>query len=451
MKRSMKKMILISAHVMIQWCYFGTFTSAMHGDVLGEEEALHTMNDYQVWEKPLHSTDPRAIDHFPSYLEKNLEDRKKSEPFFTSSPDDLTGVDSVKLMNKMLQSEEESWPEYIQNIFKTNPSEKIQNFWGFITELSEVMSTPVLQKTFFEILKEEQRITEERDWKNYDLERVLPIILELYAKKIKKHVEFLDGEEVKPENVIDIFTEDQQVKLGEYGIQLEKKWTPEERAELYRHWASHMSLYEELEGSLKGVLETQALQVRLIKKLQKVSLGLLPHEISQPLEPFLRKRVQALTDELVNSVHLFDEESWLQFWSCQVRYSDGIWDRWSELPDADTKKSQEFWIKHMPFYLKMKSREDTWDWYYLMEEIIVKDSKGDQALDSVMAKFLINPPPSNHQKNLIVTFLEFVPENTKSQSLKKIAEEGLTTIQNSPTPWFVRAHRDHGAKLESDL
>ncbi|EGF99773.1 uncharacterized protein MELLADRAFT_94056 [Melampsora larici-populina 98AG31] len=480
MKASMSNMILASTCVILQWCYFGASIPAIHEYTLVEEEDLHNIGKHlpvqnldsfpqlnksgsfagsffiihkdhcNVWHKPLDPTDPTTIDHLQSYLERTAEEQKKSEPFFTYTPDDLytnlAGVDSVKLMNNMLQSDKENWPEHIQNIFKADPTDRIKNFWAFIAIMSEFMSTPVLQKTFFEIGKEEERLLQRGNLIDYDIHKLIPVVLDIYATEIKEHVKLLETGD-KPRKVIDIFTRDEQTKVGEHGIQLEKQWAPTEEVELYRNWASNMMLYLEVEGSVKGILETQALQVRLVKKIRLNSLGIIPYEISQCLEPLLSTRVQDLTDELLDSIKLLDEKSWLQFWSCQVRYDVGIRDRWCDKPDEDTRKSILFWVKYMPFYLQMKASEDTWDWYYLMEEIIVKDIKGDHALESVMNQFLTNPPPLNTQDNLIVKFLEFVVEMTQSQSLRKIAKGGLEIMSISPTPWFVRAYKDYGAEL----
>ncbi|KAH9818386.1 hypothetical protein DFH28DRAFT_925872 [Melampsora americana] len=98
----------------------------------------------------------------------------------------------------------------------------------------DCMTTPVLQNTFFILKKEKESLSEPN---TNGFSNVLSEVMVRYEVKMREHIQLLEHED-KPKEVIDIFTKDEQEKLGGYGIQLEKKWSPNDGMELYEAWGS---------------------------------------------------------------------------------------------------------------------------------------------------------------------------------------------------------------------
>lgn len=297
---------------------------------LGESPALLDIDYHKRWGKYPGSTEPSARDYLELYLGKTLEERQDSDPFFTipDSCDDATsGIDSLKLMNKMLQSSRNTWAKIIREIFDTNPSYKIANFWGFVYELSDFMPTPVLQMTFFEVVKQQEKACNEQEtWIVLTKKHILNQVILIYADKMKEHVESLKQRNSSRVNrnsaeVIDIFTRTEQEKLGEYGIHLENQWMAYEEVEMYKNWASYMDVYVQVKGTLKGILETQAILLSFIKLEKRTSLGIpaIPSKISPVNEHWMNSYIQALTKKLIVGIQSLDDESLFKFYLHQSR------------------------------------------------------------------------------------------------------------------------------------
>ncbi|KAH9814342.1 hypothetical protein DFH28DRAFT_305461 [Melampsora americana] len=426
--------ILILILVMVQCLYFITPTSAMLYAFDEAPNGLFIRGYHEVWCQPPGSTVQSAKDYLESYLRRRPKDRRK-ENFFTIPPyfhNEIPGVDSLKLMNKMLKSEKETWPEELHKIFKTKPTYKVKNFWGFIYEISNYMSTSVLQKSFIIILKEREELLKGTNWNDCDLKMILRDVTLKYESQMKEHVKLVEEKKTN-ELVLDIFTRDEQEKLREYGIRLEKRWSTIEEVELYRNWASHMSVYVEAKGKNKGILETQAILVSLIKLYKRHALGVVnvSQEMSDPFWHSLKKRCESLTEELVDDVRSLDPESWLMLWIHQREYDYGIYFEDFEDPDEDTKKILLFWMKNMSFYFEIKSKKIPSSWNNLIEDMILEDNDGNQFINE-MKNFSINTPStSDPQVDLMVRFLNFVLENSKSERLKELVTKGLKAIKEA--------------------
>ncbi|EGG07661.1 uncharacterized protein MELLADRAFT_105696 [Melampsora larici-populina 98AG31] len=314
MKQSIKTMVLNCAYLilMLQCWYFVTPTSAMVPD-LGE-----------AW-----------------YLKD------------VDTPTE--GFDALGLMNQMLKSEVETWPEYIQEILKTQPSFRIKNFWGFISELSDFMTTPILQKTLFE-LDEEEQLIENRDRRVYKpVRKILSRVLVTYENKMQEHIGLLEYEKhvkliipsvylqnSKPKEVIDIFTGEEQEKLRQYRILLEKQWSADDQVHLYKVWGSHMRTYMNVQGDVKGILESQAIQVRWLQQGTFNAWNKMNAVFQNSLDP----NCQALTKGIVESVESLDKESFEHLHYCQKQDYYGIFDPSFDKTFLEDKKVFIFWVKY---------------------------------------------------------------------------------------------------------
>ncbi|KAH9818387.1 hypothetical protein DFH28DRAFT_1080836 [Melampsora americana] len=414
--RGLNSIILNCTHIMLQCWYFAIPASAFNPFDLGEDPGLCGVAYHKDWYIPPGSTEPSSKDHLMKYLDRTLEDRKNSSPFFQCPHPSELPTESLKLMNSMLKSKVEDWPEYIQEIFKTEPSVTIKHFWGFIYELSDFMTTPVLQKTIFIVQKEEKRLQRLNVETWY---KAFPDVVIRYEDKMREHIELLEHEN-KPKCIIDIFKKDDQERLGEYGIQLEAKWSPNDQVELYKAWGSHMRLYMSVQGIVKEILEYQAIQIIWLTKGTFNAWN----EMQVMVENSLKEDYQNLTYELVKSLKSLDNECQLCY--CQRSNPYGIFDlkyEWAFIFELD---AIIFWVKYMPFYLQMISSNDTRKYQFIMTKLIYK-IKGDQ-LESIMQQFMNNPPPSKGYGNVIVSFLEFVAENSDNEQLKKESTRGLEYI-----------------------
>ncbi|KAH9817650.1 hypothetical protein DFH28DRAFT_158796 [Melampsora americana] len=217
------------------------------------------------------------------------------------------------------------------------------------------MTTPVLQKTFFILKKENERSSES----NTDgSSNVLSEVMVRYEVKMREHIQLLEHED-KPKEVIDIFTKDEQEKLGGYGIQLEKKWSPNDEMELYKAWGSYMRLYISVNGTVKGILESQAIQVIWLNK-DRFNVW---DEMQVMVKNSLKKEYQDLTYELVTSIKSLERniDSAEQLCQCQRKMPYGIFDPDPEEEEAifDELDTIIFWVQNMPFYLEMISQKET--------------------------------------------------------------------------------------------
>ncbi|KAH9813325.1 hypothetical protein DFH28DRAFT_975559 [Melampsora americana] len=443
MKGSINQIIRIC--IIVQWWYLFNPTSSMHGFGMKETEALCNIDEYypRVWYKPQGSTEPSAKERLISYLEQTVEEREKSAPFFTCPPsldDDFPGLSTLNLMNTMLKSQKDMWPKYIQDAFKTNISYKMKNFQAFISEIADLMPTPVLQKTLFEISKEKAKLAHVTEPDPSFRMMVFSAWIPIYADKLKEHVEIIERtksanemkgsgglvqQEKQAKEVIDIFTRDKQESMGEHGIHLEQQWSPGEEVELYKNWASHMSVYMQVQGTLKGILETQAIQVSLIKRERGFLFSI--HE------NWIKQRYQDLTRELVDYIHSTTERSLLEFRINETHYHQyGICSAWA-YPLKDVKKVLTFWATFMPFYMDLKSHQQEWESFELMEKLILNQDK-DNDLNFVMMKFITVQTSLHPHEKLTDRFLKFLLQETKSEILRGMAQDGLTTTIQGRNP-----------------
>ncbi|KAH9819445.1 hypothetical protein DFH28DRAFT_1080100 [Melampsora americana] len=402
------------------------FDSDGHTDFfdLGESKALSHIDYQKVWYGPCKPTELCGKEHLAEYLKKPLEARM-SNPFFTFSPhldEKLAGVNTLKLMNKLLQSRRESWPQYIQDIFKTQPSESIKNFWAFISELADYMPTPCLQTTFVAVSKEKEKLALASHDNTSALHAIFDFLLPRYARRIKEHVVLLGKKvgQIEKQGVIDIFTRNAQEKMGEYGIQLEKTWSTSEEVVLYKNWASHMLVYRQVEGAVKGLLETQAIQASLISP----GMG---YERGQCIKNWKGEHSQALAKEAVDIIQSLDKDSLKHFEKQQSKYSYGI-SSGLAYDLEKVKKVLEFWMKYMPFYLDINFHPGSWKPHVFFCSMIT-DTTENNDFEEVMQHFLpitIKWDP----ESIIIRFLLFLRKNSNSDTLKDQAQNALTYIQN---------------------
>ncbi|KAH9821692.1 hypothetical protein DFH28DRAFT_528731 [Melampsora americana] len=457
--------ILIYTHIIVQWWHLFPPTSAMYLFTptaldffdMGEEPALRAVDYHKSWCIHPGSTSPSSKDHLIQYLDMSLEERRNSPPFFfypppPHLPHDAPGLDSLELMNKMLQSRIETWPEYIHEILKTDPSCKIKNFWGFMYEISDFMTTPVLQQSLFELCNESEDIKGWVTQKNYGAKEIRSKVIIRYEQKMNEHISLLEDEKYvklriqdhfvrmflicsintdtysRPKEVVNIFTINEQEKLGKYKIQLENQWTSSDAVILYKNWASHMKVYMGVQGAVKGALECQAILVSWIKLDTLHSSGYIqvPYGMREAFKDSLFTSSQAVANEFVNSIQSLDEESWFKLWKFQKEFSYGINSRnhWS-------RKTLVFWAKFMSVYLKMKMRPYTWKWRYLFEAIIEEDTEEDH-LETVMQEFSSHSLAFDAQNDWVVEFLQLILNNTKPGRFRRFVEECLKRISNDP-------------------
>ncbi|KAH9812570.1 hypothetical protein DFH28DRAFT_404789 [Melampsora americana] len=321
MKGSSKKMIMACAQILIQSWSFGTPTSAMLYKSGGISERVFFMNS--AWCKPVDKIEPSSRDKLKLYLGRKPEDR--SEPFFELPSGPCSwysqcGAEYLGLMNVMLQSGTKDWNEYLQRILARNPSQHIQMFWSLIYELSDYMPTPVLQTALLEI-SQYHKALQDPQWKSnatYTM-NILQSILDRYSEKIKQHVNLIEGKKESQE-VINIFSKHEQEKLGDHQIWLTRQWTSDQADMLYKHWGSHMNVYVQVDGLLKEILETQVIEVNLLKVGNIKSTGhSIPYKLAQSPEPWMSHK--SLTKGVVDGIQSLDHDSLIVFGQHQLWYS----------------------------------------------------------------------------------------------------------------------------------
>ncbi|EGG00575.1 uncharacterized protein MELLADRAFT_67737 [Melampsora larici-populina 98AG31] len=404
-----------STQILVQICYLSCSASAaIH---LTESSGLLNKPYHDSWYKHSGTIEPNARDNLEVYLDKTLEERKNSEPFVTSSA--ALNDDSVKLINKMLQSGSETWAKTLEEIMKNKPSYKIEDFWKFISQLSDFMPTSALQVTLFEVVKAEEKVFKQKGDKFLSpIRNVLNEVFDRCAAKMKEHVGALKQKD-KTQEVQDIFTRTGQEKMGEYGIRLEGQYSVDQEAVLYRNWAS---------CPLKRILEIQAIQVSSIdmEEISTMGITVMPDDIRPHFENWMGSDVQGLKEEFVDYIKSLDNSGLEHFKALQSQLSYGL-SSVSPRNPKDIKKVFVFWANYMPFYLQIKTSKDTWDYLYVMENLIL-DEIEDKDLDLLMKEFIMIQTSPIIQQNIIISFLEFLVD--KSKSLKRIAEFDLSSIRD---------------------
>ncbi|EGG08095.1 uncharacterized protein MELLADRAFT_62129 [Melampsora larici-populina 98AG31] len=440
-------LILTCTRIMLQWWYFATPASAVHPVEMGDS-GLCAVEDNKDWyiHPGVTSTRSSSKDLLAKYLDKNLEDRKNSAPFFPCNPSTNIPPKSLKLMNRMLQSNMETWPENIQEILRIEPSVIVKEIWGFMFTISDFMTTPVLQKTLF-ILKIEQERTGQLE--KTKCSNFISGLANRYEKKLRDHIGLL-GNERKPKEVNNIFTKDEQEKLGEYGIRLEKKWSPNDEVKLYKSWGlsessflslltitklkiynnpiKDMSLYMSVKGTVKEILESQIIQISWLKRGT--------HNVWDEMHVMVKnswsKEYQALTSDLVTSIKSLEKDIILSqaLCDCQRQIYFGIYDAKSEKTLFDEVQAIIFWVKHMPFYLEMISSKDTFQSPFLITDLI-KYTEED-VLDSVMKRFLNSASSWKNHENVINRFLAYVQDQSDDENLEEITKRVLGVKHKAP-------------------
>ncbi|EGG08097.1 uncharacterized protein MELLADRAFT_105306 [Melampsora larici-populina 98AG31] len=217
---------------------------------------------------------------------------------------------------------------------------------------------------------------------------------------------------------MNIFTRDEQEKLGEYGIRLEKTWSQDDQVELYKAWGSRI---------VKGILESQAIQIIWLYKDTFMALD----EMEVMVQNSLSKEYKDLTQELVTSIKSLDEDfdSLEKLCDSQRQMNYGIYDPLNDESISDEVDGIIFWVKHliipfnpnvtkktdMPFYLEMISTEETRKSQSNLSILI--EETDENLLDSIMEEFLITSKRSNDQKNVIFRFLEFALTQSDDEDL----------------------------------
>lgn len=390
------------------------------------------------------------------YLDGTSEQEKQSSPFFFlpshlqesnlppgQSPD---GLKALKLMNQLLQSPVDDWPERLPAILMTRPSFRVKGFWGFIGELSEFMTTPVLQKTLIE-LKQHEKVMEGWDKLIYKpVREVLSDVMVRYENKMQEHIGLLElgtplGRNSK--KVMNIFTKEEQEKLGHYKICLHPKWTENDALNLYKLWGSHLRTYMDVQGSstVKRILESQAILMHWMEKdTFMANSPLYARYINSLNEP-----CPELTNEIVGLVHSLDDQSFEKLHTFQRHNDYGIYDPLFDEPIPEDQQVFIFWVKYMPFYLEMVSRADSKYWQCYMTFLIAENPTQD-LLESIMQQFL-HHAASEHQGNLVARFLEFALEHTPSQceSFKGFIEDGLAELETTDVPLIWQEKMKNGS------
>ncbi|EGG00519.1 uncharacterized protein MELLADRAFT_111752 [Melampsora larici-populina 98AG31] len=198
------------------------------------------------------------------YLGKKLEERQRSEPFFNflSTVHDATSskTKALGLMNIILKSDIQTWAQHLQEIFKEPPLGEMIAFWKFISELLYFMPTSALQVTLIEAIKLENQLGDEQGTRVLRSPRLALLrVIRIGGANMKEHISILK-EVNKPERVIDIFTREEQDKLGVHRMHLEGKWSSFEEELIYQHWASYhprdlaVSTARKVKYSMKPVL-----------------------------------------------------------------------------------------------------------------------------------------------------------------------------------------------------
>lgn len=350
-----------------------------------------------------------------TYLKNPPKERKKLYPFFEMSQPHTT---HTKLINQMLQSERDAWAEKIQDLLDLESANEQIALWNFLLELIKNMPTPAVQVTLMAALKEQEKILLREGSVNKDMKNILDEVKLTCVQEIKKHVVSIESK-IKSDRFKNIFTKREQEKLGIYKMKLEKEWLASQENDLFEYWASHMDVYLKVKGSFKGILESQVILMKLIEARKK------SFEIFKPVPDFVTwmvSKIDELTSELINSIKSLNDEEVVKFASVQSELRDGfdIMGTWSL---EETKKLLVFWSNNIPFYLEIKHIKAKESWLPYLEKLILQDPNH---METVMKDFLKTPSPPNSKEFSLNRFLKFHAEKTRTQTLKKISEKGLT-------------------------
>ncbi|KAH9819560.1 hypothetical protein DFH28DRAFT_886171, partial [Melampsora americana] len=397
-----------------------------------------------VWSFCREVTDGTTKDSLGPYLSKDLEERKRSDPFLSlqhigTKGKPFYGLDVIVLMNSMLQSKYPRWTELLPIIFKMSPSHQDEYFWKFIGELSDYMPTPALQITFCELEKERKKPWYFQRFDTTGCEHeTLDDAISKCALNMKEHITSIRNN-VESERIINIFTRKEQGKLGEHRIELETKWREIEEMELFQYWAlsdenqithllwQDMNVYTNVRGDVKGLLETQAVLTGTVKagKLASLEITALPYELRQPVENWFVMYTDQVANKLLNHINRLDDLRIQCYSVIQETLGDGL--TISKFFNVnDTKQVMKFWTKNFEFYLAIRYMPKLEVEIHPLEELICKDP---EHMGNVMKEFKKITRSLNTQNDMMFRFLEFFLEKTRSHELRRIAEDGLASIR----------------------
>ncbi|KAH9820630.1 hypothetical protein DFH28DRAFT_1051284 [Melampsora americana] len=376
------------------------------------------------------------------YLGRSLKERQELGPLLDlceTKDEDTYCLIGFDLINRMLQSNIQRWPTMLQKIFKLyTQQQEAKDFWRLLSHISDFMPTPALQVTRFELEKERAK-----PWyvksinEGWELHRALENTISKCLHSMQEHIVSLNRNDFvfalcrETEKIMNIFTSKEQKKLGEHRLFVEKDWFGIGEKWVLQNWAlreSYMDVYMNVQGVIKGVLETQVVLFTLIKaeKINTLKILGLPHGLTYNFDNWVSPYVEKLTKNLVDSINSLDQQQIQYCAALQEKYTHGLLIHQFQEPN-DNKNIMRFWSKNLRFYLEIKSLPQLNLMMHPLENLIRKNPKH---MEYVMKEFKKNPPPSRAQSqtNLLSRFLEFFLDNTPFPELREIAVEGLAKI-----------------------
>ncbi|KAH9819544.1 hypothetical protein DFH28DRAFT_28035 [Melampsora americana] len=364
------------------------------------------------------------------YLEKPIEERQNQKPFFSLSnyPDSQT-QQKYGLMNQMLKSRIEDWSEYLLEIFKINSSSQYPPFWRFIGDLSAYMPTPALQMSIFEMKQWISSIDNLEP--TTEMNRLLAYLRMIKAKctrTMRRHVASLGEEGSRPSEsrFVNIFTKEQQERMGKYAIHLETSWPSSHDEEgLIRYWASNLDVYLQVEGTLQGMLEKQVILIDLAKEERRLSSKVSHIPKLYPVyDHWVGARVGALTKELIDYISSLNDEDLKAFAKIQSKTQLGFKIN-TKLMVKDIRNMLMFWTHNSSLYLQINGMPEKDVKFNLIEQFIVQDP---DHLNLAMQD-LIKSQGYTQTEN----FLQSLHHRIQSPSPKRIAEGAPAFAEKNTT------------------
>ncbi|EGG13191.1 uncharacterized protein MELLADRAFT_101019 [Melampsora larici-populina 98AG31] len=439
-----KSIIFLFLHFQANDFTFWKFTSATFIPIIRDSELAFNTGKSELWSPFGGFTWDETKLGLGNYLRKSMEDKQRSEAFFclpaTDQQDSPPGIEIFQQLNLMLQSEIISWTTKLQDIFRIESSYKKEFFWLLMGELASYMPTPAIQVTIIQVEKESRNPWEtEEIGMRTDQDDCLTEVMQKCRKVLKEHIISLKHG-IETERIMNIFTTQEQEKLGDFKISLQNDWSVFEEIELcqhfllfytsvtlYKHTHQDLPMYLHTDNTVEGILETQAVLVSLIKLKKRNDLKVheLPYELNQVYGKWINKYINELTDKFINSINSLNEIQLQSFEGTQVRLVYGLLVSIYE-DHTEIKKVITFWIRYMDFYLGINHLKDLLYPIDSIEKLIIKDINH---MEYIMNEFQKISNPSINQKNLLNRFLEFFLEKTEDLELRQIALDGLLKIQ----------------------
>ncbi|KAH9819548.1 hypothetical protein DFH28DRAFT_956401 [Melampsora americana] len=305
-----------------------------------------------------------------TYMEKPIEERRASNPFFEISRVDELYTHSI---NQILITEKKDWSQQIREILKIGSSQEKIPLWNFLKELTYHMPTSAVQLTLIEAWKEEKMMMKEIEegLLHPNLENMKSITVRC-MDEMEDHVNSLKSNKFscrEPERFEDIFNYADQKKLGSYRITLENQWlTNDQQNHLFQFWGSHMNIYLDVEDSIRSIIEKQVMVMRLTLERLKY------YQISDTFPyftPLTGSLLHTLVGELSYSIVMLNDEQLRKFARIQLKLRYGF--HTTSIEDADILRDLlVFWSENIIFHLRFidfPNRElSTIENYFLHDE-----------------------------------------------------------------------------------